>query len=86
MQQTAVNKYGKETFDKLNKGLLNPDIFAVPSVNYTKIAKEKSNIVVNDYRNLEKLMNENNDLLYKLTVQNDRISVNKTIKDNGIYS
>jgi hypothetical protein len=86
MQQTAVNKYGKETFDKLNKGLLNPDIFAVPSVNYSKIAKEKSNIVVNDYRNLEKLMNENNDLLYKLTIQNDRISVTKTSRDYGIYS
>jgi hypothetical protein len=86
MQQTAVNKYGKETFEKLNKGILNPDIFSVPTVNYGKIAKEKSNIVVNDYSNLEKLMNENNDLLYKLTVQNDRISVNKTIKDNGIYS
>jgi hypothetical protein len=86
MQQTAVNKYGKETFDKLNKGLLNPDIFAVPSVNYSKIAKEKSNIVVNDYRNLEKLMNENNDLLYKLTIQNERVTVNKTSRDNGIYS
>ena len=86
MQQTAVNKYGKETFDKLNKGILNPDIFSVPTVNYGKIAKEKSNIVVNDYRNLEKLMNENNDLLYKLTVQNDRISVTKTSRDYGIYS
>jgi hypothetical protein len=86
MQQTAVNKYGKETFDKLNKGLLNPDIFAVPSVNYSKINKEKSNIIVNDYRNLEKLMNENNDLLYKLTIQNERVTVNKTSRDNGIYS
>ena len=86
MQQTAVNKYGKETFDKLNKGILNPDIFAVPTVNYTKIAKEKSNIVVNDYRNLEKLMNENNDLLFKLTQQNERVTVTKTSKDNGIYS
>ena len=86
MQQTAENKYGKDVFEKMNKGILNPYIFSVPTVNYGKIAKEKSNIVVNDYSNLEKLMNENNDLLYKLTVQNDRISVNKTIKDNGIYS
>ena len=37
MQQTAVNKYGKDVFEKLNKGILNPDIFAVPTVNYGKI-------------------------------------------------
>jgi hypothetical protein len=85
MQQTSVNKYGKDVFEKLNKGILNPDIFAVPTVNYGKISKEKSNIVVNDYRNLEKLMNENNDYLYKLTKKNNNQTI--IIKENGrVYS
>jgi len=48
----SVNKYGIKNLDKLNKGLLNPDIFSnVPSIPLYKINDKKSR---NDFDILEK--------------------------------
>lgn len=84
MQGTSVNKYGASNFDKLNKGLLNPDIFALPRLDYSGINKQKSSIIVNDYSKLEKLMDENNDLLYKI-VNKEPIVVKTQKINDGIY-
>lgn len=84
VQGTAVNKYGVNVFDKLNKGLLNPDIFALPRLDYSGINKQKSSIIINDYSKLEKLMDENNDLLYKI-VNKEPIVVKTQKINDGIY-
>lgn len=76
-KREAVSKYGVPFLESINNLS-----FKMPSFP-TTLSQKKD--IVYDFSNMEKLMNENNDYLYKLTKKNNNQTI--IIKENGrVYS
>jgi len=81
-RREAVAKYGVANLDKLNKGLLKPDIFNIPQINYS-LLKQDSKIVdmSNNFNKLQSKLGEKLEYIYQGIQQgnNERFNLNKQI-------
>lgn len=81
-RREAVAKYGVANLDKLNKGLLKPDIFNMPQINYS-LLKQDSKVVdmSENFNRLQGKLGEKLEYIYQGIQQgnNERFNLNKQI-------